>query len=460
MPNSVGQAEGLVSPEWPPGLSLSTSFFRETLFLLANWVASQGLKEWRDVSTKPRPMGGSSGVQELLPAAAPARPWSLVMLAVLPLLLLGALVAILVNRGLGPLPVPGLPLDELTVERVFFGPDQTVALRLRNTGPEAVTVNTVIVNGAVWEFTQAPAGPIPRLRSAILTLPYPWVEGEPYAFELITANAVKFAHEVGAAVETPGVTPSTLGRLALLGVYVGVIPVYLGLVWYPFLRGLKHRWYHALLAFTAGLLVFLGVDAVKEGMELALAAPGALKVVPVFVAALLGAVLSLIGLSRWLQGDASRDTEQGRLGLAYLIAAGIGLHNLGEGLAIGSAYAVGEIAVGALLVIGFTIHNTTEGPAIVAPVAHDRVSLTQLLWLGLLGGGPTVLGAWIGGYAFSSLLATAFFGIGAGAIIQVLAELYRLLSGQRPGELVSGLNLAGFIAGIAVMYLTGLAVTG
>ena len=87
------------------------------------------------------------------------------------------------------------------------------------------------------------------------------------------------------------------------------------------------------------------------------------------------AYLLLSGVSSWLRGRASGAS-------ALLIAIGIGLHNLGEGVAIGAAYAVGSLALGAFLVVGFALHNTTEGLAIVAPLARERVSLRRLALLG------------------------------------------------------------------------------
>ena len=102
-----------------------------------------------------------------------------------------------------------------------------------------------------------------------------------------------------------------------------------------------------------------------------------------------------------------------------LIAIGIGLHNLGEGVAIGSAYTAGALALGAFLVIGFALHNTTEGLAIVAPIAHERMTVGRLALLGLVAGAPAVLGAWIGAAAFNRSIAAFLFGFGAGAIVQV-----------------------------------------
>jgi zinc transporter ZupT len=151
------------------------------------------------------------------------------------------------------------------------------------------------------------------------------------------------------------------------------------------------------------------------------------------------------------------DPAAGRMRLAFLIALGIGLHNLGEGLAIGAAYAQGAVSLGAFLIVGFMIHNTTEGLGIVAPVAQDDPPLLTLVKAGLLAGGPTILGAWLGGISYSPLLATLCLAVGAGAILQVIGVLYRALA-QETDNVWSPLNAFGVGAGLVLMYATGLLV--
>jgi zinc transporter, ZIP family len=147
---------------------------------------------------------------------------------------------------------------------------------------------------------------------------------------------------------------------------------------------------------------------------------------------------------------------------ALLIAVGIGLHNFGEGLAIGSAFALGEAALGTLLIIGFTLHNTTEGLAIVAPLARDKqhVSLWELVKLGLIGGAPTIAGAWLGGFVYSPVWSVLFLAVGVGAIAQVIAQIAKQMTRGHAasGVLTRGPVLAGLFAGVAVMYVTGMLV--
>jgi zinc transporter ZupT len=145
--------------------------------------------------------------------------------------------------------------------------------------------------------------------------------------------------------------------------------------------------------------------------------------------------------------------------LATLVAIGIGLHNLGEGLAIGSSIALGELALGTFLIVGFMVHNVTEGLGIAAPIADGaRVSLGRLAVLALVAGAPAILGAWIGGFITSDVLGVLFFALAVGAALQVVVEVGRYVARRAPGGLRSGPVIGGYLAGIAVMYLTGLLV--
>jgi zinc transporter ZupT len=292
-----------------------------------------------------------------------------------------------------------------------------------------------------------------------VNIPYSWVEGEAYEIVLITSTGTTFDAEVPVAVITPGISAETFLRYALIGTYVGVIPVGLGLLWYPFLRRLGSTGINFVLALTVGLLAFLVVDTLEEAMEVAAGLPGAFSGIPLVILLTLLTLLGLLGTERLLRGGRE---EASRLGTSYRIALGIGLHNLGEGLAIGAAFALGEAALGVFLVVGFTLHNITEGVGIAAPILKERPRSAHFLWLALLGGGPAIAGTWIGGFAFSDLLAAIFLAVGAGAILQVVYEVARLLlsdSARSKSPTLSGANLGGFAAGVAIMYATALLVS-
>jgi zinc transporter ZupT len=381
------------------------------------------------------------------------------VLGVVPLLLVVAAVgafAALGGPGLGERRGP--PAEELAVERTALKPG-VIELTVRNDGPDAVTVAQALVNDAFVQFSGA-EGPIGRLESATVALRQPWIEGEAYEVALLTSTGGTITHEIPVAVEAPANDASFFGLMALLGVYVGVIPVALGMLWLPWIRRIPPAWLRAVMALTVGLLAFLAIDATLEGFELAGEGSQAFGGAGLVLVGGAASFLLLSGVSAWLaqRRRAAQAAGASSGTLALLIAVGIGLHNLGEGVAIGSAYAVGALALGAFLVVGFALHNTTEGLAIVAPLAGARPSPGRLALLGLVAGAPAVLGAWIGASAFNASLAAFLFGFGAGAIVQVIVQLAPSLRDGH-GRTLHPVAVGGLLAGMAVMFATGLLVS-
>lgn len=375
--------------------------------------------------------------------------------AVFPLLLIGALAVVVTNTGVLEFVRRGVPpVEELTFDRVTLAENE-IRVELVNGGPDPVTVAQVLVDDAFWDFAIQPAHTVQRLGRATITIPYPWVQDEPHEVVVMTSTGLTFAHEIALATATPTAGPRQLAIFALIGIYVGVIPVVIGLLWYPMLKRLDRRWIHFTLALTAGLLIFLGADTIAEAMEAAEGVAGAFQGTLIVVMGAIGTLLLLETVSR---ARLQRGGADGRKAMAFLIALGIGLHNLGEGLAIGAAYTLGEAALGAFLILGFMLHNTTEGLAIVAPIAKDKPRLATLAGLGLLAGAPTIAGTWIGGLVYSPLYSTLFLAVGAGAIAQVVLALYRVVARETEGTVWNPVTAAGVFAGLAVMYGTGLLV--
>jgi zinc transporter ZupT len=380
------------------------------------------------------------------------RLWALV-----PILLLAVAVALVVHQGdrvvdlLGGTPPPA---DEFDVRRVEFRPGG-IRVEVRNPQRDDLTIGLVTVDDAIVPFTVDGPSTLGRLRSSTIVVPYDWVEEEPIAIGVTSSTGIQTTHEVPAAVLTP--QPSARGFLgyALIGLLVGVVPVALGLLWLPSLRRADQRWLAAFMALTAGLLTFLGVEALFEALDLQAGLPPALGG-PGLV--LLGVAASALGMT-FLSTRLSRNrVGTTGLALALLVAIGIGVHNLGEGLAIGTSFATGELQLGAFLVIGFMVHNVTEGLGIATPASRARVSVLQLAVLALVAGAPAILGAWIGGYSSSDVLTPLFFALAAGAALQVVVEVGRYVARTAPGGLRSGWAVGGYLAGIAAMWATGLLV--
>jgi zinc transporter ZupT len=373
-----------------------------------------------------------------------------------PLALLAVFVALFLAFGpLGLFQAGFPPVEELTIDRVVLRPDEII-MHVTNGGPDPVTIAQVMVDDAYWAHEIVPDRTVPRLGRATITIPYQWVEGEAHMVKLLTSSGLAIEHEIAVAVETPTPDARYLWTFALIGVYVGVIPIFVGLLWFPFLRRIGRRWVNFFLSLTGGLLVFLGIDTLAEALEASDQVPGAFQGKGLVTLGVVGTFLLLAVIVRMSTRNTGSDTPQSRYILAFLIALGIGLHNLGEGLAIGAAYSLGEVALGTFLVLGFLLHNTTEGLGIAAPLATDRPPLSRFLILGAVAGLPTILGAWIGGFVYSPIFATLFLAIGAGAIFQVVYELSKMVVRQAGDELMTAYNFAGFVVGLLVMYVTGL----
>lgn len=441
----------------------------------------------------------------------PFIPNKSILLAIVPIAILSGMIMFLLSPSGQSLINTGVPLPEVTIEKIEFHADQIVT-SIRNTGPMEIVVSQADVNDRIQSAAIEPSIKIPRLNEAKVIIPFPWNPGEPYEIGITTSDGTRFSKGVEAAALAPSPDPEQALLFTSLGIYVGVIPVMIGLLWYPYMRRLSVNKYSFFLSLTAGLLVFLGIDALLEGNEivnenLAATFNGQLLIALVTISSFLvliytserltqraieKSVLSSLSGSSMHEEERISKTQKEEiynesmkasssthelqiqiqkhqqllrpLTISMMISIGIGLHNFGEGLAIGAALLLGEMALSTFLIVGFTLHNTTEGLAIVAPIAktarNKNVMIRRLIIMGLIAGTPTILGTWIGGFLYSPLAAIIFLSVGAGAIFQVVYSLALWISHhQKPRSASSSLSgpvIAGFITGLLIMYLTGL----
>jgi zinc transporter ZupT len=373
--------------------------------------------------------------------------------ALLPVVVLAVVVGLFVARGSSVIDLVGRgapPADAFDVRRVTFHPGE-IRIQVRNPQPQDLTIAVVTVDDAIVPHTVEGDATLGRLRSATIVVPYHWVEDEPVTVGVTSSTGIQTTEVIAAAVETPAASARSVVGYGLIGFLVGVVPIAIGLLWLPSLRRARDHWRAAFMALTAGLLTFLGLEALAEAFELQATLPPAFGGPGLVLLGVAGSALGMLLLGERLARGATAGGA-----LALLVAVGIGLHNLGEGLAIGASFAVGALQLGTFLIVGFMLHNVTEGLGIAAAGSDERISTGRIATLALVAGAPAIAGAWIGGYATNDVLGVLFLAVAAGAALQVVLEVGRDVARRAPGGLRSPWAIGGFLAGIAVMQATGL----
>lgn len=379
----------------------------------------------------------------------------LIFTVLIPMALLLGVIGWIFTNGAGVEKEPAAPIEVLNIERIIVT-KLGFELKVSNTGPETLTIAQVMVDDSVWNFSVSPSATLERFDKATVKINYPWVQGDPHVIKLITENAIITEGEVAAATLTPQANFNNFLNYGLIGFYVGIVPIGLGLLWFPFMKRFKRKTINAILALTVGLLLFLFVGTLADGFEIGAESPSVLQGNMVVI---IGASLTFLLLIGFDQYQIKKKESKGYtpFAMSLLMATGIGLHNFGEGLAIGSSFGLGEAALGTFLIIGFTLHNITEGIGIAAPLLKTNPKIRDFLLLGTIAGGPAILGTWFGGFIFSPIMGALFLGIGAGAILQVIYVITKMLiedhrTHKEPS--VSWLNLSGFAIGLLIMYFT------
>jgi len=351
----------------------------------------------------------------------------------------------------------GVSLPEITIEKIEFI-DSEIHVTVRNTGPIPVKIAMADVNDRIQSAAIEPDKSLERFETALVRIPFSWNEAEPYTIGITLDDGVRFDKFIEAATPAIKSDYKLAGFFAIIGTYVGIIPVMIGLLWLPFIKRIGKNKYNFFLALTVGLLVFLGIDAMLEGFEVSKENfstnfNGELLIITITLLSFLGLYYS----AEKLTSRTSLTASSKPLAIGLMIAIGIGLHNLGEGLAIGAAIGLGQVALSTFLIVGFALHNTTEGIAIASPLAKTKSPISKIIILGLIAGSPAILGTWIGGFFYSPYTAIVFLSIGAGAIFQVALIILKWLY-QSEQKLVQASIVSGIGVGMLIMYLTSILV--
>jgi len=374
--------------------------------------------------------------------------------AIAPIVLLAILIVFLLGPASTFLQF-GIVLPEISIEKVEFIENEIQAT-VRNTGPIDVNVVVADVNDRIQPAAIEPDTHLERFETALVRIPFDWNEGQPYTVGLTIDDGTRFEKQIDAASASLEPNSELFVFLGIIGLLIGVVPIMIGLLWYPFIKKLGKNAFNFFLAFTIGLLLFLGLDAIEEAFEisnthLASVFNGELLIATVVILSFLG----LYGIGNILIKRSEFSKLSKGLAISLMVAIGIGLHNLGEGLAVGAAIAFGQVALSTFLIIGFAIHNTTEGLAIAAPLTRTKSVIGKMIGFGLIAGIPAIFGTWIGGFSFSPFFTIIFLSIGAGAIFQVVWSIFQFIKGES-GSLSTISVICGIASGLVIMYLTSI----
>jgi len=375
--------------------------------------------------------------------------------AIGPLILLAIVIAFLMGPATNFLEF-GIVLPDIHIEQIDFV-DGEIQVIVRNTGPIDVNITVADVNDRIQPAAVEPDNHLTKFETALVRIPYDWNEGQPYNIGLTTDDGTRFEKSVDAASLRLEATTELVGFLALIGFLIGIVPIMIGLLWFSFIQKLGSSKYRFFLAFTVGLLLFLAFDAIEEASKISQSHlsdifNGQLLIMTVTILSFL--VLFAIGNSLIKKSQFSKISKP--LAISLMIAIGIGFHNFGEGLAVGAAIALGQVALSTFLIVGFAIHNTTEGFAIAAPMARAKAMVFRLICLGLIAGSPAIFGTWIGGFSYSPFATVIFLSIGAGAIFQVVLSIIQYMREESENTISNVSIISGVGLGLVVMYLTSI----
>jgi zinc transporter, ZIP family len=370
--------------------------------------------------------------------------------SLLPVALLAAASALFfISPDIRALLAPEEAGEMVSFEKTILQPGRFV-LDLRNASRTPVKLTTVNVNDSILPFIAQPSSTIPPLGTATIYVLFPWVRGEAYTISLLTPDSATFTTSISSAEATPDPSEQNGLDLLLVGLAAGFFPLLVGITWFPSMTRAGSRPFLVISALVGGLLAYLSLAIASDALAITPQMSPLFQGISLVIVSALVTFLAL----RVFSNAAERDLGSER---AWIFAAGIGLQNLAEGLAIGAIFSSGNGSLGVLFLIGLVAQNVDHGLRLIASTRREqRSSIARMLGLAIAGGLPAVLGVWVGEGATSPLLQVLSLSIGGGAVLEsVYTAILRVRQASARQPLSPGVY-AGFIAGILGMYIASI----
>ena len=348
----------------------------------------------------------------------------------------------------------GVQLPEIFIENIDFL-DTEILVTVRNVGHTSIKIAMADINDRIQPAAVEPDNKLERFEVALVRIPFAWNESEPYLIGITTDDGTRFEKEVKSSFHSLSLDFDTVLLFIIIGLFVGVLPIFIGLLWLPFIRLIKSK-YNFFLSFTIGLLLFLAIDTLEELFHIS-------KDLSSFNSSLLIVTIILLSViclhhfsNKLTKMSYSNSGLLKYIYVAIIIAIGIGLHNFGEGISIGTAVRIGQMSLGNFLIMGFTIHNVTEGVAIATPMSKEK-SVKHIIIVASIAGFPTIFGILVGGFVYSAIASVIFLSVGVGSIIYIIITLLAWIK-IKYGNMTNISNTSGILLAMISMYVTSIIV--
>ncbi|MCY3854241.1 MAG: divalent cation transporter [Thaumarchaeota archaeon] len=348
----------------------------------------------------------------------------------------------------------GVNLPKISIEQIDFV-ESEIRVSVRNTGHIPVNIVMADVNDRIQSANIEPNKKLERFDTALIHIPFEWSKSKPYAIGLTTEDGIRFEKKVESAFYLLKPTFDVVLLLVTLGIYVGIFPILIGFSWLPFMKKFK-KYYSFFLSFTVGLLFFLVIETSVELFDLSQHLDSSFNSTTLILIIILLTAFGLYHLDYNVINRNQSGLKRSSIAISLMISVGIGLHNFGEGIIIGTSINLGKIALGNFLVIGFALHNITEGFAISTPLTKENLLVKYLFVLLPIAGLPTIFGLLVGGFTNSLIVNIIFISLGIGSISYVILTIMKWINKQY--FILNKDITTGISSGMCIMYIISIIV--